>query len=148
MRSLSDFDVHELSEHPLYFYVGAGLSRAAGLYGWAEIVQRVHGYRVAYETYGGAPPGHDDALANSRYLQEFVSEQGERGIPILSAASADDRLFGRLVLLNLLFRHSEQPFGMPLPFDALDLQVAMWTCQPHGVLTTNYDVLIERACRS
>ena len=144
IRPVADFDPREYADHPLYFYAGAGLSRSAGIFGWRDLVDRIYGYRTFYEGQAADLPPADTAEVNSRLLREFVAESGVDTHPILSRSSTDQRRFGRTVLLNLLFRHAAN--GWPPSEDGLSLQQAVWRCRPHGVLTTNYDVLIERVC--
>jgi hypothetical protein len=131
--------------------VGAGLSRAAGLVSWSQLIEKVHRYRVYFEQYQGTMPPADDAKLNSRYLQEFLaevdSEHGDCSYPILSALSKSRKTFGRTVLLNLLFRHHHRR-NHALAEDDLVLQRRLWACRPQGILTTNYDTLLEVACPS
>jgi hypothetical protein len=142
---ISELDPRDLAKEPLYFYIGAGLSRSAGICGWHELVERIHGYRVAYESYAGATPIADNAQANSQYLREFVSDVAHDGVRILVRGSTDRRVFGRTVVLNLLLRH-DAANGWPVNEQRLQLHAALWSCRPHGLLTTNYDTLIERTC--
>jgi hypothetical protein len=140
-----EYDLSATTAAPLYFYVGAGLSQAAGVVGWRKLVITIHRYRVQHEGWTGPPPASDDASANSRYLDDFISERDQDGAQILSAESKDLRAFGRTVLLNILLRHSSD-FRTAVPDERLSLQRLLWLCHPHGVFTSNYDTLIERVC--
>lgn len=142
---ISELDPRDLAAEPLYFYVGAGLSQAAGICGWRDLAQLIHGYRVAYEGYTGELPPADSAQINSQYLREFVTELAEDGSRILARGSTDRRVFGRTVVLNLLLRHDARR-GWPIKEESLRLHAALWPCRPHGIFTTNYDTLIERSC--
>ena len=143
-RDYAEFDFERLRSHPLYFYVGAGVSQSSGLLGWAALVHAVEQYRKHYEAWPEEASPSQTADAQSAYLQRFVTEEA-----ILAHGSLDDRAFGRLVLLNILLRHRPGKAGtMPelITLAADDLHSLIWTCWPHGVFTTNYDVLAERAC--
>lgn len=143
-RDYAEFNFELLRSHPLYFYVGAGVSQSAGLLGWSSLVQAVEQYRRHYETWPDEQSPGKTADEQSAYLQRFVTEEA-----ILEHGSQDHRVFGRLVLLNILLRHRPGMGGTTPELITLmpdDLHSWIWACWPHGVFTTNYDVLAERAC--
>lgn len=176
-----NFSFSELESGPLYFYVGAGLSKAAGLVDWEEMACLIWWFRKHYEKRDpGVCPLRkrtlEAAQENAKYLQEFIDEK-ERGDdakegsldspPILSRKSTTDEALGRTALLNLMLRYRrprmslmsdskgkavpEQPPvfrqrpGTEPSTEDLRLQSLIWRSRCHGVLTTNYDMLLEHA---
>ena len=161
------YDFARLGSGPLYFYVGAGLSMgAAGLVGWPEMACLIWLYRTKYELTLWDPPGQTaDKLGE--YIQDFVAEEDEEG-PIFSRKSTNRKALGRAVLLNLMLRYRAPRFELVLPNEAnapkvpkvaehrprpgaepnaedLVLHSLVWRSRCHGVLTTNYDMLLEHA---
>ncbi|HEY7533001.1 MAG TPA: AMP-binding protein, partial [Nitrospiraceae bacterium] len=161
-RHWSEFDFSSLQNGPLYCYVGAGLSMAAGLVGWGEMASLVWRYRKEYESWNGHECPKDDAVANASFLDEFVNEhvKGSRTRKILSHNSGDELASGRTILLNLILRYRSPMVRVP-PGDFgyahrsrwgrepiaedLVLQSLVWRTRCHGVLTSNYDMLLEHA---
>jgi hypothetical protein len=115
-------------------------------------------------------PEHQTAEKLSRFLQAFLKDKVSEGpgSPMaLSRAALEcgvecrERTYLRTVLLNRYLRHAcgmdgsgnaplhaSFPVPAPINFPALDHQRALHACRPHGVLTPNYDPLIEHAfCR-
>jgi hypothetical protein len=167
----TSFDFSALSKGRLYFYVGSGLSRAVGLVGWEEMACMVWWYLANYE---GRLPSKacpkKVGLENSEFLHWFVNLEStdRRGkqTRILSHESRDPSSRGRTVLLNLILRYREPiaeyitkngkakkktPDRLrtrcgkePEPED-LVLQSFIWRTGCHGVLTSNYDMLLEHA---
>jgi SIR2-like domain len=165
-KSWRKFDFARLGSGPLYFYVGAGLSMsAAGLVGWAEMAWLIWLYRTKYEGAAEEPPGRTAKKLGS-YLQSFLAEP-EDGCQILSRDSKSPKALGRAVLLNLMLRYRGPRFELFLPKGAkepvpkitkhrprpgaepsaedLTLHSLVWRSRCHGVLTTNYDMLLEHA---
>ena len=168
-----DYSLTKLESGPLYFYVGAGLSVAAGLVDWEEMACLIWWFRKHYEKRGPGlcPPREhtqEAALRNAEFLQGFVREkQRENGPPILTRESTSDEALGRTALLNLMLRYRRPRIGLssdgqgearperPLVFrqrpgtepsiEDLRLQSLIWRSRCHGVLTTNYDMLLEHA---
>lgn len=146
-----DYKFDEVEDGRLFFYVGAGLSQAAGLVGWNEMAAALSRFRREYE--GDAfdcAPQEDQALQNAAYLRQFVEENDSNCKPILSRSSEDDRTFARTVLLNFLLRCRQQasPAGLETVTEQhLALHGAVWKTRCQGVFTTNYDMLLEEAFR-
>ena len=170
-----DFDFSRISSGALYYYVGAGLSMAAGLVGWHEMVCQIWRYRKYYEKdkdLDRCPK--NSARSDEKFLEEFVqgkTEPKDATSPrILSHESGDiateQRALGRTALLNLLLRYrgpavylkhkgkraardttrGERPrAGQEPSQEDLAVQSLIWRSRCHGVLTTNYDLLLEHA---
>jgi SIR2-like domain len=162
-----EFDFSRLQSNPLYFYVGSGLSAAAGLVGWEEMACIVWWYRKRYEK---GSPGRcpSNGSESARFLQRFVTQPMSKGsrVRILSRPSTDPRALGRTVLLNLILRRraprtklthkdgkatqdpkqpqrsrcGEEPSGEDFALHSL-----VWRAGCHGVLTPNYDMFLEHA---
>lgn len=162
-----------LGSGPLYFYAGAGLSQAAGLVSWKEMAGILWHYLNQYEGldkkrgWWRAFP-KDNAKGNARLLDGFVNKafRGETALgSALSRGNSDPRVFGRIALLNTLLRYrkpktdwsrrrarpqsNDEPDRLrcgkqPLAED-LVLHSLIWRAKCHGVLTPNYDMLLEHA---
>jgi hypothetical protein len=142
-----DYDFERLRSGTLFCYVGAGLSVAAGLVDWNKLACLIAQFRDQYEQgrLGPPPSVPDVGPENARYIQAFVDERGARRRTILSRLSPDDRAFGRTVLLNLLLRYRLLGERQAIaPYD-LALHWLVWRTGCQGVLTTNYDTLLEQA---
>lgn len=163
-----ELDFSCLASGPLYFYVGAGLSIGSGLVHWNEMACLIWWYLKHYEgvgTLSGCPA--DDAAANARFIQSFIQEMDRTGkYRILSRESEDPRGLGRVALLNMMLRYRaprirlkpiaeearpvpsmaprERPGEEPSKQD-LALQGLIWDTRCSGVLTSNYDMLLEHA---
>lgn len=165
-----NFDFSRLQRGPLYVYVGAGLSMgAAGLVGWKEMTCLIWWYLKNYERKEELPPCPTDPEEMARFLQEFITEteSPESSLRIMSRESTDQRALGRTSLLNMMLRYRAprvrwsaeggevKPVslssklrgrpGQPLDAEDLVLHSLVWRTGCHGVLTTNYDVLLEHA---
>ncbi len=171
-----DFAFSRLASGPLFFYVGAGLSIAAGLVRWNEMPSMIWWYRRHYEgrTRQRACPPDDEsdetAKKNAAFLQSFVAqpERKNRLIRSLSRQSRDPRGLGRTALLNMMLRYraprlqftEDNCKAAPVPRDPkkpharpgkepsaedLVLHSLIWRSACNGVLTTNYDMLLEHA---
>jgi len=165
-----DFDFSRLQRGPLYAYVGAGLSMgAAGLVGWNEMACLIWWYLRYYENKEDMPSCPTDPEENARFIQKFITEteSPETDVRIMSRKSNDQRALARTSLLNLMLRYraprlrwcaeggeakpmsqSSKLRGRPgRPLDAEDLvfHSLVWRTGCHGVLTTNYDMLLEHA---
>lgn len=172
--SWREVDLSSIASGPLYFYVGAGLSTAAGLVGWSEMACLIWRYLDQYERAQPDDCPLDSADDNERFLADFVIRNTElgSGVRILSresegpgAETSDGRAFSRAALLNMLLRYrapryrvipahnkcaESEPGGSPRPRpgeepNAEDLAVhhLLWKCGCHGILTSNYDLLLE-----
>ncbi len=167
------YDLSAIANGPLYYYVGAGLSMASGLVGWSEMASLVWQYRKSYEDKRrpGTPPG-DIAEQNERYLDSFVTQRASQGsrVKLLSRKSemliTEGRALGRAALLNMLLRYRSplvrlvpgykkvdarpeakprlRPGEEPTAED-LAVQSLLWESGCHGILTSNYDLLLEHA---
>ncbi len=151
-KSWRDYDFSRVANGRLFFYIGAGLSRAAGLVGWKEMAEEISQFRRSYEgDRFDRPPEEDQARENAAYLRRFIEEKDSTGRPILSHGSESTRTFGRTVFLNFLLRCKKGEFDQPpgslqlITEDDLELHAAVWKAHPQGVLTTNYDMLMEEA---
>jgi SIR2-like protein len=171
MRISKDHDwskhVSQLKSGRLYFYVGAGLSTAAGLVGWEDMAHILSWYLEHYEKDPGVRPwlSEPSAEENAKFLEDFVNEpRPSKRARFLSRKTADPRVLGRVALLNLLLRYrapntkiggtGESPAAKynerercgeePTKQD-LELQSLLWEANCHGVLTSNYDMLLEHA---
>lgn len=165
------FDFSLLRSEPLYFYVGAGLSQAAGLVGWKEMARILWWYLEHYEgqTESVSFP-RDCAKDNARLFDDFVNKPFSRENKSLSRENSDDCVLGRVALLNMLLRYrrpttyqtyqdEDKQAGEPIFFEdenrvrcgeepiAEDLvfHSLIWRSNCHGVLTPNYDMLLEHA---
>ncbi len=163
------YDLNFLADHPLYFYVGAGLSMSAGLVGWNEMVCLIWWYLKHYEHIRPTRcPKEKEPEENAEFLQSFVeaAEAPFRWIRILSRESNNPFGLGRTALLNMMLRYRAPKMAFqykkgeaypkhrneqhPRPGrepskDDLKLQSLIWDSQCSGVLTSNYDMLIEHA---
>ncbi|MCH8149472.1 MAG: SIR2 family protein [Planctomycetes bacterium] len=170
-----DFDFSRISTGTLFYYVGAGLSIAAGMVGWGEMVCQIWRYLNYYEKQKEFKSFLDGSPeSNEKFLEGFVQAETKlkngKSVRILSHDSAfdadEDCALGRVVLLNLLLRSRgpsvyltirqgeaipdpekdprQRAGKQPSPED-LALQSLIWRSHCHGVLTTNYDVLLEHA---
>ena len=162
-----EFELSGLATGPLYFYAGAGLSVAAGLVDWNEMACLIWLYRKHYEKAPDVPScPRDDEKRNAAFLQNFVQEDDDDGKLILSRDSKDPKGLGRTVLLNMMLRYRapgirlkpirgearrapgaaerERP-GKEPSGDDLKLQSLIWRTGCSGVLTSNYDMLLEHA---
>jgi hypothetical protein len=160
------FDLSLLTSGPLFFYVGAGLSIAAGLVGWSDLASTIWLFRNSYEGAKQTSFPIGSGRENAKYLQDFIDEVGGDGHRILSRHSVDQRTFGRTVLLNLLLRykaprrsmiHDELSgliskssgntgtAGRPIKDRDLELHSLIWNTKCQGIFTTNYDMLLEEA---
>ena len=164
------FDFSRLESGPLYFYLGAGLSMDAGLVSWSEMACLIWWYLKHYEKKKDlslCPT--DDAEENAAFLQEFIAEKETResSVRIMSRESKDPRALGRTALLNVMLRrrapriqlvpgHGEAVLARPpamlrdrpgreLDTEDLVLHSLVWRTGCHGVLTSNYDMLLEHA---
>lgn len=138
-----DFDL--LKEGRLFFYVGAGLSQAAGLVGWNQMAKAISRFRREYESdVSDRPPPRDHAKENAAYLRRFVEEKDPQGNVILSRDSTDVRTFARTVYLNFLLRCQRQSLKLFSEND-LEFHHAVWQTRCQGIFTTNYDMLLEEA---
>ena len=175
MTDWKDFEFSNLASGPLFFYVGAGLSSAAGLVRWNEMASLIWWYQRHYEgkkDLTACPPDERTtrvAKKNAAFLQSFVAER-ESGWPwsprILSRESRDPRGLGRTALLNMILRYrapqmqftEDHRKAAPIDRDRpptrpgkepwaedLVLHSLIWRSACNGVLTTNYDMLLEHA---
>ena len=161
------FDFSLLQGEPLYFYVGAGLSQAAGLVGWRDMARILWWHLTSYE--GNDPNFPDDnAEENAQLLDDFVNHPfplGDR--QAWSREDIEHQVLGRVALLNMLLRYREPKIrlkgidkGRNPQFDTdpycvrcgeepiaedLVLHSLIWRANCHGVLTPNYDMLLEHA---
>ncbi len=151
--SWKSFDFSQLARFPLYFYVGAGLSQAAGLVGWQEMADLVRVYLNDYEKTGTFRRRVKGPKNIEPMLDDFV-----RG---LASSPKTDRL-GRTALLNIMLRYRAPRYGLfdsatregsaergrpglqPDPEDMVR-QSLIWKSGCHGVFTTNYDMVLENA---
>lgn len=144
-----EYNFGQVGNGRLFFYVGAGLSQAAGLVGWNEMAVAISRFRSEYEAdQGDSAPKEDQARQNAAYLRRFVEEKDSEDEFILSRASQDDRTFARTVLLNFLLRYRRRDFSPgQRAVTELDLALhgAVWKTHCQGVFTTNYDMLLEEA---
>jgi len=155
------FAFSEIKSGSLYFYVGAGLSMSSGLVGWGEMASLVWWYLRDYERRDRLEACPCDiGEANERFLHRFVTQE-----KILSHDSEDLLGLGRTVLLNLLLRYrapksvlrmgaretsrmlarDRTRYGKEPNAEDLVLQSLIWRTHCHGVLTSNYDMLLEHA---
>lgn len=161
IRDWNSYDLSGLADGPLYFYVGAGLSISAGLVGWDEMACVIWRYLKSYEKAKAVGRCPGNVRDNARLLQSFVEET--EGLTnrsysltrILSRESEDHRAFSRTVLLNMLLRYRAPGSGSakgegvqwerePSEKD-LSFQYLLWRSRCSGVLTSNYDMLLEHA---
>lgn len=170
-----DFDFSRIASGALYYYVGAGLSMSAGLVSWHEMVCQMWRYRKCYEKEENLGPCPDDSEeSNEKRLEEFVQAEttlkDNKLVRILSRDSANDaneeKALGRTALLNMLLRYRgpvvqlmpqandavpnededlRQRAGQEPSQEDLAVQSLIWRSRCHGVLTTNYDLLLEHA---
>lgn len=165
------FIPQDVQSGPLYFYAGAGLSRAAGLVNWLEMSTLAWWYLKHYEEgeIGACPSKAGEECA--RFLNRFVTEKDSEAKTILSFESVDDRALGRSALLNMMLRyraprtilrkenqshevvpdrHAEQRwrFGEEPSAEDLTPHSLIWRAKCHGVLTPNYDMLLEHTFSS
>lgn len=164
------FDLSLIASGPLYFYVGAGLSTAAGLASWGEQASLIWSYLRSYEKRECSPCPANKVNEIETLLDDFVRETVDKDDPrsaaILSreAGEGEPRTLGRAALLNLLIRYRgprvrlRSKDGQAVPCGCLrprpgeepsveDLTVhsMIWRSRCHGVFTTNYDMLLEHA---
>lgn len=164
------FDFSRLASGPLYFYVGAGLSISAGLVNWNEMACLIWLYLKHYEGVDDKRCPPDEGKDNAKFIQDFVEETKiSSKIPILSRDSGDPRGFGRTALLNMMLRYRAPRIALksdgcearetqkddyskirPRPgrepsVEDLTLQSLIWRSRCSGVLTSNYDMLLEHA---
>lgn len=145
-RAWREYDFARLSGESLFFYVGAGLSQAAGLVGWNGLTDAISRFRREYENDSlDRPPPADTAEQNAAYLRRFIEETGAEGHPILSRSSRDIRTYPRTVVVNLLLRQKRDDCLHELTERDLELHSAVWRTHCQGVFTTNYDMLLEHA---
>ncbi|MBN4056928.1 SIR2 family protein [bacterium AH-315-J21] len=153
-----EYDYDKIIKGRLFFYVGAGLSQAAGLVGWYELARSVNRFRREYEDCIEFELSDADlASSNSAFLQNFITEKDNDGCVILSRESRDLRKFARTVVLNFLLRYPRKLLstssGSPSPLDSLvneerlRLHAKIWETKCQGVFTTNYDMLLEESFR-
>lgn len=108
-----EFDFPRIASGPLYFYVGAGLSMAAGLVGWSEMACLIWIYRKAFEGKDFPPCPDNTSKGIEEFLDRFVRERIQGNLPdsprILSRSAgqspAERRTLGRVALLNMLLRY-------------------------------------------
>jgi hypothetical protein len=142
-RPWRDHDFSALKDGLLCFYVGAGLSMATGIGGWSWQAEQIDSYKRERESFQGRPPNFLNAEGLAALMQEFISDADSMGVRLLSRDSKSPLTFGRTVLLNILLRHHYTSIKPILGAD-IKLQRLLWRARCHGILTTNYDVLIER----
>ena len=169
--SATEFDFSQIKSSHLYFYVGAGLSMSSGLAGWGEMASMLWSYLKDYEKKRSLRTCPcDDGKDNAQFLDEFVTEpenpENSSSKRILEHESKDPRSKGRTIALNLILRlraprtildmeERERPFrrvkwdrtrcGKEPNAEDLVLQTLIWRTHCHGVLTSNYDNLLEHA---
>jgi hypothetical protein len=164
-RHWSEFSLSDLGpEHSLYFYVGSGLSTAAGLVGWTEMACMIWWYLTDRGDPTPGPCPENGGRENEKFLAAFMGLRDDDGHKLLSHESA--KALDRTVLLNLILRYREPSMKYithggtaqkrtperprtrcgrePDPED-LVLQSLIWRTGCHGVLTSNYDMLLEHA---
>ncbi|MBI4718204.1 MAG: SIR2 family protein [Planctomycetes bacterium] len=151
-----------LRNSTLHFYVGSGLSAASGLVGWGEMAKSVEEYRTSIEKLQPKRPIPTSAESLSTYFREFADEEvATTSGPVrrLSRQAIDlgdvwkENCLKRTRLLNCLLRYSTDQFwpgseaGILVPFGEPDLalQRFLWRSSCTGILTPNYDTLIEQA---
>lgn len=166
-RHWKTFDRSLLESDPLYFYVGAGLSMSAGLVGWWEMACVVWRYIKYYEAVDMKLPANtaeDNANFLDRFVNESVKRRGRKPYPFLSRDNDDPRVLGRVALLNMLLRYRKPKtvlergdlvmppdeeghtrYGQAPIAEDLVLHSLIWRTNCHGVLTPNYDMLLEHA---
>ena len=170
-RLWRDFPFAVLKSGPLYFYVGAGLSTAAGLVNWGEMACTLWWYLKYYENASGVGDCPlDTGEENAEFLDNFVNGPLViNGITIADRILSHDtenwRVLGRVALLNMLLRYlaprtknsveANKPIRKPEEdrtrwgeqpnAEDLILQSLIWRAKCHGVLTPNYDMLLEHA---
>jgi SIR2-like protein len=146
-------ELTRLASGRLFAFVGAGLSRGAGLVSWAEMAEAIHAFRRQYE--GCSPePFPVDATGYEDVVGKFVGlAQQERGC---------HATLGRLAFLNMLLRRRKprvrwRDFGVELEsggpgrwgqepaVEDLLPHALVWKTRCQGVFTTNYDCLLETA---
>jgi hypothetical protein len=148
---------------PIYAYAGAGLSMNAGLPGWFQMAISLHSFMQVFEKANLPDFTLQNELELSKFFQDFIEEKSQApgdNCYLLSPTSNDNRLFGRTVALNLLFRcrggffdgqnfiDSAEVFcraGTEPKAEDLSVHSALWRAGVHGIITTNYDILLERA---
>lgn len=162
-----DFIPHELAKSvPMYGYIGAGLSMNAGMPSWWQMTDMLITYLTDVECAGCRDDYRfQDEADICRFMQLFAAESATvngKTYPILSAESDDPRVFGRAAILNMAFRYRHGnrqmllPGGKPNPrfrpragkppsSEDLAMHSMLWSAGIHGIITPNYDVLLERA---
>lgn len=162
-REVSRGEIQNDPDVPLYAYVGAGLSMNAGLPSWFQMAKSLYEYIQQHERKALPAFSLCNETELSRFFQDFIEESSSvpgEDLPIISAYSTDKRLFGRTVALNLLFRCRYGAYEKTLNLEAtngfcrageepqaedLGIHSLLWRSGIHGALTTNYDMLLERA---
>ncbi len=162
-----------LANGSLYFYVGAGLSMGAGLVGWEEMTATVFAYLRTREQdnvkrrlaqLSSAAAGDKRARIQGQILAEFLEQRDKKKERLMGRDSTDPRALGRAVLLNLMLRYRKPAWewqvdksrltrgtkrrarpGEEPSAEDLCLHSLLWRAKCHGILTTNYDMLLEHA---
>lgn len=151
--------------------IGAGHSTGGGLAGWHEMACLIWRYLDGYERKEGLERCPDNTSEQIEdFLDRFVKGENECAQRILSRESGeqeppDQRAFGRAALLNMLLRilgpccqwasdggkavanggPGRLRGGCEVEAEDLALHSLLWQSGCHGILTSNYDLLLEHA---
>ena len=146
-----------VAARPLYAYVGAGLSMSAGLPSWhgaaeaiCKYLTRIEGVEASCNYYQSS--SIEAALDDFIKLNYIDSDSGQ-DISVFDVV--DKRLFARAAVINMIFRYRAPVGGgrgylhprigqLPSAED-LHMHSLLWRFGTHGIITPNYDVLLERA---
>ena len=126
--------------------VGAGISSAAGLPGWSELVDRIIS---AWQRWDGSPAAR--RLSRENYIR-LVRHTFQTDLAVISyirrriLERGGPESFGQ-VLYAALYAGSRESFFVPQPNHLHRHLVALFRSHPRRIWTTNYDDLLEEAAR-
>lgn len=158
VKQFNSLEFSEFASGPLYAYVGAGLSMNAGLPSWTGASNAFVKYLHRYAD-DKAPVNLDPEEVLGSFIERAFTDKGSER-KYTDGNVDDDTAFGRAAVINMVFRFREERdasidndsfsgraprAGRPPAMEDLYLHSLLWRIGVHGVLTPNYDVLLERA---